>query len=103
MQFIKGSIDITKAIDAKQVKKVMCKDGREHLFVNVAIFENQEPREFQGRVYTHAMTCAPRKEEREEGVNYYLGNFETVGAVPQTPSYESIEGAGFATLDDLPF
>ncbi|MFR9498018.1 MAG: hypothetical protein SNG27_07675 [Rikenellaceae bacterium] len=103
MKFTRGSIDITKAFDAKQVKKVKCQDGREHFFVNIAIFENQEPREFDGRVYTHSISCAPKKENREDGVNYYLGNLETIEFAPSAPTVEEVEQAEAAPIDDLPF
>ena len=67
--FLTGSICLTD-IPVSQMKKVMCKDGKERVFLNVAIFAKKQPQTFGDRTYTHFISCAPKKEERIEGENY---------------------------------
>lgn len=98
-----GSICLSN-IPREQMKKVMCKDGIERVFVNIFIGEKTTPQEFDGRKYTHSVSCAPKKEERVEGVNYYIGDLQTYAPQPNTPSVEQIQAAPSVSPDeDLPF
>jgi hypothetical protein len=103
--FLTGSICLTD-IPVSQMKKVMCKDGKERVFLNVAIFAKKQPQTFGDRTYTHFISCAPKKEERIEGENYIMGDLETRSSKPQTPTTEDVANApSFAPNEkpDLPF
>ena len=98
-----GSICLSN-IPRGQMKKVMCKDGVERIFVNVFIGEKQTPQEFNGRKYTHSVSCAPKKEERKEGTNYYIGDLQTYEPEPQIPTAEQVnEAPSVGENDELPF
>lgn len=103
--FLVGSICLTD-IPKSQIKKVMCKDGKERAYLNIAIFAKKQPQTFGEHTYTHFVSCAPKKEERIEGVNYIMGDLETYEIKPQTPTTEDIANApAFAPGEkaDLPF
>lgn len=103
MSSLFGSICLTD-IPREQMKKVMCKDGKERIFVNIFIGEKKTPSTFDGKTYTHSVSCAPKKEERKEGVNYFIGDLQTYNPQPNTPSAAEIEAAPCVSdLDDLPF
>lgn len=103
MSSLFGSICLSD-IPREQMKKVMCKDGVERIFVNVFIGEKKNPQEFNGRVYTHSISCAPKKEERKDGVNYYFGDLQTYAPQLITPTAEQIEQSPSVSPDeDLPF
>lgn len=103
MSSLFGSICLSN-IPREQMKKVMCKDGVERIFVNVFIGEKKTPQELNGRVYTHSISCAPRKEERKDGVNYFFGDLQTYEPEPQGPTAEQIQAApSVQPDDDLPF
>lgn len=75
---------------------------RNHHQENPTTFTNNG----QPRTYTHFISCAPRKEERKDGVNYILGDLETRTFAPATasPTPEQINDAPPAQQnDDLPF
>lgn len=97
-----GSICLSN-IPREQMKKVMCKDGIERIFVNVFIGEKRNPQEFNGRKYTHYVSCAPKKEERKEGLNYTIGDLQTYEPEPQGPTTEQIDASPSVGDDDIPF
>lgn len=98
-----GSICLSD-IPKEVMKKVMCKDGKEKIFVNIAICERKEAATFGDRTYTHFVSCAPKKEERKDGVNYFIGDLQTYEPKPSTPTVEQVESAPSVTdEDDLPF
>lgn len=102
--FLYGSICITEAIEAGQIKKVRCKDGKERIYLNIQVVEKKQPQEFDGRKYTHFVSCAPKK-ERKEGINYIIGDLQTYSENPQpaTPSAEDIAQAPPVDINDLQF
>lgn len=98
-----GSICLSD-IPREQMKKVMCKDGKERIFLNIFIGEKSKPSEFNGRKYTHFVSCAPKQEERVEGRNYYIGELQTNTPQPSMPTTEDVESAPSVSQDDdLPF
>lgn len=98
-----GSICLSD-IPREQMKKVLCKDGKERIFLNIWVGERREPATFDDRTYTHYISCAPRKEERREGVNYFLGDLQTWNPQPATPTAEQVAAApAVGPDDDLPF
>lgn len=98
-----GSIDLTR-IPKECFKKVTLKNGEVHIIVNVALWERKEPQTFGERIFTHLLSCAPKKEERKEGENYICGNFsEMRPKEPQIPTPEQIAAAPVASPNDFPF
>lgn len=103
-----GSICLTD-IPRDQMRKVMCKDGKERIYLNIAVITKKTPQTFTNngtsRTYTHFVTCAPKKEERVDGVNYILGDLETRTFAPvNAPTPEDIASApAVAPNEDLPF
>lgn len=86
------------------MKKVLCKDGKERIFLNIWVGERKEPATFGNNTYTHFVSCSPKKEERKEGVNYFLGDLQTYNPQPSTPTPEQIAVApSVSPEDDLPF
>lgn len=103
--FLTGSICLSD-IPKSQMKKVVCKDGKQRIFLNVAIFAKKNPQAFGERTYTHFISCAPKKEERIEGENYIICDLETRESKPMAPTTEDVANAsGFAPNEepDLPF
>ena len=98
-----GSICLSD-IPRELMKKVMCKDGVERIYLNVSVGELKEPAVFGGNTFTHYISCAPKKEERIEGRKYYLGNLQTFNRQPSAPTAEQINNAPpVSPTDDLPF
>lgn len=98
-----GSICLSD-IPREVMKKVMVKDGKEKIFVNIAILDKKEPVTFGDRTYTHSVSCSPKKEERKDGVNYFIGDLMTYEPQPQAPTAQQIEEApSVSEEDDLPF
>lgn len=102
-----GSICLSD-IPRSQMKKVMCKDGKERVYLNVAVIARKNAQTFTNngieRTYTHFISCAPKKEERVETENYIIGDLETKGFTPRAPSPEDIQNAPSVGQDvDLPF
>lgn len=100
-----GSICLSD-IPREVMKKVMCKDGKERVFLNISVGEFKEPKDFNGKKYTHYVSCAPKKADRKEGVNYYLGNLQTWDdkPYPARPTQEKINQApSVSDMDELPF
>lgn len=95
-----GSICLTD-IPREQMKKVMCKDGKERIYLNVRIVERKQPSAYG---HTHFITCEPKKEERREGVNYIFGDLKEWASVQQKPTEAEIQSAPPVSVgDDLPF
>lgn len=104
-----GSICLSE-IPREMMKKVKCKDGKERIYLNIAVIAKKTPQTFTNdgvaRTYTHFISCAPKKEERVDGVNYIIADLETKTFTPQTPSPEDVSNApAVAPGDnvDLPF
>ena len=98
-----GSICLSD-IPRDVMKKVMCKDGKEKIFVNIAVCERKEPVTFGDRTYTHFISCAPKKEERKEGVNYFIADLQTYNPQPSAPTAEQVDAApAVSEEEDLPF
>lgn len=111
---IYGSINLSKANKAGQVKKVTLRDGTTALFLQLAIIEKKEPKTFtddktgRTRTYTHFVSCAPPKDKQVEGVDYFIGDMQTYEPQPlyadTNVSEEDIESAdAVGVTDDLPF
>lgn len=66
MSSLFGSICLSE-IPREQMKKVMCKDGKERIYLNIWIGERKEPATFGSNTYTHYVSCSPKKEERKMG------------------------------------
>lgn len=106
---LSGSICLSD-IPKSQMKKVMCKDGKERIYLNIAVITKKQPQTFTNngvaRTYTHFISCAPKKEERIDGENYILGDLETRTFTPQSPAPEDVANAPSIAPDetpDLPF
>lgn len=63
----------------------------------------KEPVTFDNRTYTHYVSCAPRKEERKEGVYYGIGDLMESTFKSNIPSPEDINNAPSVDDSDLPF
>ena len=103
-QLLIGSICLSK-IPRSEMKKIMCKDGVERVFLNVAVVERKEKSQFGD---THFISCAPKKDERKDGVNYVIGDLKVWNPEPQMPTTEEIAAAPAyvpdpASDDALPF
>lgn len=100
-----GSICLSD-IPKEQIKKVACKDGSVKCFLNFSIHENKEvKKDAEGRILSdHFISCAPRKEERIEGVQYIIGNVRTwVDMRNTTPTAQEINVAPKIEDDALPW
>lgn len=103
MSSLYGSICLSE-IPREQMKKVMCKDGKERIFLNIRICERKEPATFGNNTYTHFVSCSPKKDEQKDGVNYFLGDLQTYNPQPNNPTPEQIaEAPGLSPADNLPF
>lgn len=95
-----GSICLSD-IPRSEIKKVMCKDGKERMYLNIAVIERKEKGQYGD---THFISCAPRKEERKEGVNYIIGDLKTWEPVSLMPTTDEIASAPAVDDEDvLPF
>lgn len=103
MNLLYGSICLSDAIASGQAKKVLCKDGQTRVYLNISVVEKKQPQELNGKLYTHFVSCAPKQEERKEGVQYIIGDLQTYTPQLVTPSAEEIAQAPPADLNDLPF
>lgn len=103
-KLLTGSICLTD-IPKSQIKKVLCKDGIERMYLNIAVIERNQPQTFGNRTLTHFISCAPRKEERVEGVKYIIGDLESRGGQPiQAPTSLEIDQApSMGSDEELPF
>ena len=98
-----GSICLSD-IPRSQMKKVTCKDGKERIYLNIFVGEKREPVTFDGRTYTHYVSCAPKKEERKDGEQYYIGELQTFSQQQSSPTPEQVDNAPSVGENDyLPF
>lgn len=103
MSSLYGSICLSD-IPRSQMKKVKTKDGKEKIYLNIFIGERKEPVTFDDRTYTHFVSCSPKKEERVEGENYFIGDLQTYNPQPSAPTAEQInEAPPVSEKDPLPF
>lgn len=103
MSSLYGSICLSD-IPRSQMKKVKTKDGKEKIYLNIFIGERKEPVTFDDRTYTHFVSCSPKKEERVEGENYFIGDLQTYTPQPSAPTAEQInEAPPVSEEDPLPF
>lgn len=104
-----GSIDLSKAKAAGQIKKI-----GDNLYLTIEVVEKNKPDTFTGndgkeRTYTHFVSCQPfKQEERKEGVDYYIGNLQTreqqASIAAAEPTAEEVAAAPAVEADeDLPF
>ena len=101
-QLLIGSICLSN-IPKSEIKKIKCKDGQERFFLNVAVVERREASKYGD---THFITCAPKKEERKEGVSYIFGDLKVWDPQPEMPTAKEIASAPpfeQTSEDDLPF
>lgn len=108
-KILNGSICLSD-IPRQLIKSVVCKDGITRKYLNIAVIEKKEPKTFvnadgKTRTYTHFLTCSPRKEEQQEGVNYILGDLQTYEFNPQTEpvSTDIVDAAPADDSSELPF
>lgn len=92
MSSLYGSICLSD-IPRSQMKKVKTKNGKEKIYLNIFIGERKEPVTFDDRTYTHFVSCSPKKEERVEGENYFIGDLQTYNPQPSAPTAEQINEA----------
>ncbi|MGN1172881.1 MAG: hypothetical protein ACI4SO_03750 [Muribaculaceae bacterium] len=103
-----GSICLTD-IPKELIKRVVCRDGKERAYLNISIVERKQPQTFENggrsRVITHFVSCAPKKEERKDGVQYILGDLETLAFKTETEavSKPSAQSQRDGDNSDLPF
>lgn len=101
MSNLYGSICLSD-IPKEEIKSVMCKDGVTRKFLNVRIIERKTPSQYGN---THFISCAPKKDDQKEGVNYFIGDLKTSASreermQPQQPEQpQQPQG----TVDDLPW
>lgn len=79
-------------------KELFKKADNGKIYLNIAVIERKETSQFG---HTHFISCAPKQDERKEGVNYFCGDMKVF--VPKTPSPEQIDQAPQAAIDELPF
>lgn len=99
-----GSINLSK-VPRELFKKVTLKDGTTATFLNIRIGKRKQPTEYGNKVVDHYISCAPKKEEQKDGVNYFIGDLTEwkEAAAVKTVSTEDINAAPMADDDDLPF
>lgn len=100
MGLLLGSICLSD-IPKEQMKKVTCKDGSTKIYLNISVVERKTPSKYG---HTHFISCAPKKEERKDDVNYIIGDAKEWKPVSNTPTTEDINNAPSVSKDDdLPF
>lgn len=99
MEVITGSICLSN-IPKDLIKEIECKNGVKRKYLNLAVIELKEVSQYG---HTHFISCAPRKEERKDGVNYIIGDMKRYEPTPSTPTQEQIDAAPPSNTDDLPF
>lgn len=82
-------------------KELFRKADNGKVYLNLRIYERKEIGKFG---HTHVASCAPRKDEQKEGVNYFCGDFKV--SEPQQyapPTTEQVAAMPPAEDNDLPF
>lgn len=102
--FMYGSLCVS-SIPKRLFKKIMCKDGKERIFLNIKIVKRKEPSQFG---HTHFVSCEPKDEkDRKEDELYICGDLTEYSPQPQMPTAEEIAAAPPMPMtgneDDLPF
>ena len=103
-KFYTGSICLTDI-----PKELIATGNNGKKYLNIAIFANKDGANQWGN--THYMTCAPKKEERVEGVNYIIGNLKERGGesanlvdnINAPKGEETAAQSASGSDDDLPF
>ena len=94
--FIYGSICLSDI-----PKRLFKKADNGKVYLNISIHKRKEVGKFG---HTHFISCAPRKEEQQDGEFYICGDLkEYVPASTQAPTTEDINNAPAADDDELPF
>ena len=94
--FIYGSICLSDI-----PKRLFKKADNGKVYLNISIHKRKEVGKYG---HTHFISCAPKKEEQQEGEFYICGDLkEYVPVSTQTPTAEDINNAPAAEDDDLPF
>lgn len=103
-----GSINLSR-VPRELFKKVTLKDGTTAIFLNIRIGERktplqQETKDGKVRVIDHYVSCAPRKEDQKEGVNYFFGDLTEWKQQSNVVTTDDVASAPVANdIDDLPF
>lgn len=92
-----GSICLSD-IPHRLMKKVMCKDGKERVYLSLAVVERKSVGDHGD---THFISCEPRQEDRREGERYIIGNLKPLVFESNAPTEEQIRNA--ASVDAPPF
>lgn len=99
--FMYGSLCLSN-IPKRLFKKVMCKDGKERVFLNIKVVKRKEVSQFGN---THFISCEPKEEkDRVEGEMYICGDLTEYSPQNVMPTAEEIAAAPPIPEDDqLPF
>lgn len=103
MDTLHGSICLT------DIPKELIKDFNGKKYINIKVAEYREPKTYgegdKAVTFTHYVASTCKKDEREEGKNYYWGKLKPYGQRVEVaqPSFEDIENAPAADDDGLPF
>lgn len=84
-----GSICLSD-IPRRLMKKVMCKDGKERVYLSLAVVERKSVGDLGD---THFITCEPKQEDRREGERYIIGNLKPIKYESYAPTEEEIANA----------
>lgn len=80
-------------------KELFKKAENGKIYLNMSVFKMKQPDNYGNE---WAASCAPKQEERKEGVNYYFGKFKEY--IPkENPQPADINNMPPAEDDDLPF
>ena len=97
--FMYGSICLSN-VPKRLFKKIMCKDGKERVYLNIKVVKRKEPSKFGN---THFISCEPKDEnERIKGEEYIFGDLTAYS----TQSNEQKAAPSYTTSsndNDLPF
>ena len=77
-KFYTGSICLTDI-----PKELISTGNNGKKYLNIAIFANKDGANQWGN--THYISCAPKQDERKEGVNYFIGNLKERGSESNNP------------------
>lgn len=69
-----GSICLSD-IPREQMKKVICKDGKERIYLNVAVIERKEPSQFG---HTHFIHLCPKTRRTQRRHTVYFWRFQGI-------------------------